>query len=157
MEMSDLTGSALDTGPAENALLLGIDLGTSRSSIVSRRGARKTVLSYVGWPRDAVSKKLFHTDVVYGKAALDNRLALDLYRPLEHGVIKGTGAKAAPEHDRNLEAAKLLLRHLVNQADPGREDVLYGVVGVPAQATVKNKKAIIECAREVARPLAKKK
>jgi len=149
MEMSDLTGSALDTGPAENALLLGIDLGTSRSSIVSRRGARKTVLSYVGWPRDAVSKKLFHTDVVYGKAALDNRLALDLYRPLEHGVIKGTGAKAAPEHDRNLEAAKLLLRHLVNQADPGREDVLYGVVGVPAQATVKNKKAIIECAREV--------
>ena len=149
MEKSDLTGSANDTGLVENTLLLGIDLGTSRSSIVSMRGARKTVASYVGWPKDAVSRKLFATDVVYGRAALDNRLALDLYRPLEHGVIKGTDAKSAPEHDRNLEAAKLLLKHLVNQADPGRDDVLYGVVGVPAQATVKNKKAIIECAREV--------
>ncbi len=149
MEKSDLTGNANDTGLAENALLLGIDLGTSRSEIVSMRGARKTVASYVGWPMDAVSRKLFATDVVYGKAALDNRLALDLYRPLEHGVIKGTDAKASPEHDRNLEAAKLLLKHLVNQVDPGRDDVLYGVVGVPAQATIKNKKAIIECAREV--------
>jgi rod shape-determining protein MreB len=113
------------------------------------KGSRKTVASYVGWPKDAVSQKLFATDVVYGKTALDNRLALDLYRPLEHGVIKGTGAKTSPEHDKNVEAAKLLLKHLVNQADPGRDDVLYGVVGVPAQATIKNKKAIIDCAREV--------
>ena len=138
-----------DTGVVENALLLGIDLGTSRSSIVSMRGARKTIESYVGWPKDAVSQKLFQTDVVYGRAALDNRLALDLYRPLEHGVIKGTNAKSKSDQDRDLEAAQLLLKHLVNQVEPGRDDVLYGVVGVPAQATVKNKKAIIECAREV--------
>jgi len=96
-----------------------------------------------------VSRKLFATDVVYGRAALDNRLALDLHRPLEHGVIKGGDDQAAPAQDRNLEAAKLLLKHLVNQADPGRDDVLYGVVGVPAQATVKNKTTMIECAREV--------
>src|SRR5262245_58816554 len=84
-----LTRNDEDEGLVENALLLGIDLGTSRSSIVSMRGARKTVESYVGWPRDPVSHKLFDTDVVYGRAALNNRLALDLYRPLEHGVIKG--------------------------------------------------------------------
>src|SRR5437763_3515780 len=35
-----------DYGATENALLLGIDLGTSRSSIVSMNGARKTVESY---------------------------------------------------------------------------------------------------------------
>ena len=64
MEKSNLAGSANDTGLVENALLLGIDMGTSRSSIVSMRGARKTVASYVGWPRDAVSRKLFATDVV---------------------------------------------------------------------------------------------
>ncbi|MHC5023260.1 MAG: MamK family actin-like protein [Planctomycetota bacterium] len=149
MEKPPFPRSEHDAGVVENALLLGIDLGTSRSSIVSMKGARKTIESYVGWPRDAVSRKLFATDVVYGRAALDNRLALDLYRPLEHGVIKGTDANAATEHDRNLEAAKLLLKHLVSQVDPGRNDVLFGVVGVPAQATVKNKKAIIECAREV--------
>ena len=102
MDKSDLAGSAHDGGLVENALLLGIDMGTSRSSIVSMRGARKTAESYVGWPRDAVSRKLFATDVVYGRGALDNRLALDLYRPLEHGVIKGADAKAGPERERNL-------------------------------------------------------
>lgn len=147
-----LSQSEQDTGLVENALLLGIDLGTSRSSIVSMKGARKSVESYVGWARDAVSRKLLKADVVFGRAALDNRLALDLYRPLEHGVIKGSGEKTeagTQNHQRDLEAATLLLKHLVDQVDPGRDDVLYGVVGVPAQATVKNKQAIIECASEV--------
>lgn len=148
MVKSDVMEKEIDSGLVENALLLGIDLGTSRSSIVSMRGARKTIASYVGWPRDAVSRKLLGNNAVFGQRALDNRLALDLYRPLEHGVIKGTNVEAA-QHDRNLEAAKLLLKHLVNLMEPGRDDMLYGVVGVPAQATVKNKQAIIECAREV--------
>ena len=147
-----LSRSEQDTGMVANALLLGIDLGTSRSSIVSMNGSRKTIESYVGWPKDAVSRKFFKTDVVYGRAALDNRLALDLYRPLEHGVIKGTTGRAGDDGDvdgRNLEAAALLLKHLVSQVSPGRDDVLYGVVGMPSQATVKNKQAIIECARQV--------
>jgi rod shape-determining protein MreB and related proteins len=148
MKESELTASTDDSALAENALLMGIDLGTSRSSIVSMRGARKTVLSYVGWPKDAVSRKLLGNNPVFGKTALDNRLSLDLFRPLEQGVIKGTNVEEA-QHDRNLEAAKLLLKHLVNLMEPGRDDVLYGVVGVPSQATVQNKKAIIECAREV--------
>src|SRR5580765_1163821 len=80
-----------DMGATQKALLLGIDLGTSRSSIVSMHGARKTVDSYVGWPKDAVSFKHLKSDVVFGKAALDNRLALNLFRPLEKGVIKGSG------------------------------------------------------------------
>ena len=90
-----LSQSDADNGMIENALLMGIDLGTSRSSIVSMNGVRKTVESYVGWPKDPVSRKLLKTDIVYGKAALDNRLALDLYRPMEKGVIKGIRAKAA--------------------------------------------------------------
>ncbi len=40
-----LSSSDQDTGMTENMLLLGIDLGTSRSSIVSMNGARKTVES----------------------------------------------------------------------------------------------------------------
>ncbi len=85
-----LSGSDVDTGHTAKALLLGIDLGTSRSSVVSYSGTRKTVETYVGFPKDAVSRKFLKQDVVFGKAALDNRLALDLYRPLENGVIKGS-------------------------------------------------------------------
>src|SRR4051812_48420760 len=42
-----MSGSDQDTGLQDNALLMGIDLGTSRSSIVSFNGARKTVESFV--------------------------------------------------------------------------------------------------------------
>ncbi|MGB7161422.1 MAG: MamK family actin-like protein [Tepidisphaeraceae bacterium] len=140
-----------DTGATENALLLGIDLGTSRSSIVSINGARKTVESYVGYPKDPVSRKMLKADKIYGKAALDNRLALNLYRPLEHGVIKyhgGTGDKAEQEQ-KNLKAAQDLMQHLVDLAHPGRGDVLYGVVGVPSRASNTNKTAMLEAARNV--------
>ena len=146
------TTSDIDTGATEKAMLLGIDLGTSRSSIVSMNGTRKTVETYVGYAKDPVSRKMLKTDVIYGKHALDNRLAVDLYRPLEKGVIKGTrddGNMANEEQVKNLKAAKDLLRHLVDQVRPGRDEVLFGVIGVPSRATSKNKQAILEIAREV--------
>src|SRR3989440_5821368 len=101
-----LSNSDQDNGATESALLLGIDLGTSRSSIVSMNGTRKTVESYVGYARDPVSKKMLKADVIYGRHALDNRLAVDLCRPLEKGVIKGTrddgSDMGSEEQDKNL-------------------------------------------------------
>lgn len=140
-----------DNGMTENALLMGIDLGTSRSSVVAMNGVRKTVESYVGFARDPVSRKFLKTDIVYGKAALDNRLSVDLYRPLEKGVIKGTldNAGGTPdEHDKNLKAAQLLVKHLVDLVNPGRDDLLFAVVGVPSNASKKNKQAIIDACKE---------
>src|ERR1051326_4309208 len=120
-----LSGSDQDNGQTENALLLGIDLGTSRSSIVSMGGTRKTVASYVGYPKDPVSRKLLKADIIYGKHALDNRLAVDLYRPLENGVIKYHGNGSQEESEKkNLQAAAHLLKHLVDLSQPGRDQVL---------------------------------
>jgi len=141
-----------DRGYSEKAMLLGIDLGTSRSSIVSMNGVRKTVESYVGYARDPISRKLLKADVIYGRHALDNRLAVNLYRPLEKGVIKGTredGDSAGDESQKNLNAAKDLLRYMVDLVHPGRDEVLFGVIGVPSLATSKNKQAILEIAKEV--------
>ena len=141
-----------DNGMTENALLMGIDLGTSRSSVVSMNGVRKTVESYVGYARDPVSRKFLKTDVVYGKAALDNRLSVDLYRPLEKGVIKGTRDDASvgkDELDKNLKAAQALVKHLVDLVNPGRDDLLFSVVGVPSNASKKNKQGIIDACKEV--------
>ncbi|MFW6059663.1 MAG: MamK family actin-like protein [Phycisphaeraceae bacterium] len=145
-------GPADDSGgDARNALLMGIDLGTSRSAIVSVAGARKMVESYVGWPKDPVSRKYLGKDIVFGRQALDNRHSVNLYRPLEHGVIKYTDDQGQnnAEYQKNLDAAHMLIHHLVNLVEPGRDDVLYGVIGVPAQATVRNKKAILEVAQGV--------
>jgi rod shape-determining protein MreB and related proteins len=141
-----------DSGITEKAMLLGIDLGTSRSSIVSMGGVRKTVETYVGYARDPVSRKMLKADVIYGRHALDNRLAVDLVRPLEKGVLRGTRDDANLSNDemtKSLKAAKDLLRYMVDLVHPGRDEVLFGVIGVPSRATGKNKQAILDIAREV--------
>src|SRR6267142_6880161 len=86
-------------------LCIGIDLGTSRSSISASNGERHVVDSYVGWPLDMVARKLIKKTVLVGREALDNRSMLDLRRPLERGVIKEGS-------ERDEEAVLELLRHL---------------------------------------------
>src|SRR5687767_2561275 len=138
-----------DSGRDVQAMVMGIDLGTSRSSISAMNGVRKTVESYVGYAKDAVSRKHLGADILYGRDALENQLSVNLYRPLEKGVIKGTLDGDTEELDKNLEAAKLLIHRLVELVKPGRDEKLYGVIGVPAQASDKNKQGILDSARGV--------
>ena len=72
----------------QEVLHVGIDLGTSRSSISASNGQRHVVESYVGWPLDMVARKVLKKPVLIGREALDNRSMLDLHRPLEQGLIK---------------------------------------------------------------------
>ena len=41
----------------DDALYIGIDLGTSQSSIATSTGIQRTVTSVVGWPKDLISYK----------------------------------------------------------------------------------------------------
>jgi rod shape-determining protein MreB len=110
---------------------LGIDLGTSRSSISASNGERHVIDSYVGWPVDMVARKLVKKSVLIGREALDHRSMLDLRRPLEHGVIKEGSEK-------DEEAVQELLRHLISLAkvkqDGKNRPKLRAVVGVPSEA-----------------------
>jgi rod shape-determining protein MreB len=101
------------------------------------------VLSYVGYPKDVVSRKLLQRDVLFGQEALDKRLALEFYRPLAQGVIRSEGAGA----EGNLRAARDLLAEAVRRARPRPDELVYAVIGAPAQATIQNKHAIMEAAR----------
>jgi len=137
----------------EGALLVGVDLGTSRSTIASINGIRKMVESYVGWPKDAVSLRHLKKNIVFGTEALENRLSLRLYRPLEKGVLKHTledeeKNEVTDEVMGNKQAARELVRHLVHLAEPERDQKVYGVVGVPAQASIKSKQALIEACKD---------
>jgi rod shape-determining protein MreB and related proteins len=114
-----------------DTLCVGIDLGTSRSSISASNGERHVIDSYVGWPLDMVARKLSKKSVLIGREALDNRSMLDLRRPLERGTIK-EGSK------KDEEAVQEILRHLVSliglkQRAKSRPRV-RAVVGVPAEA-----------------------
>ena len=99
-----------------DTVFLGIDLGTSRTSITSSTGFRKTVYSYVGYPKDYVArKKLGGRDVIYGQEALDNRMSLNLYRPLAGSVIKQNDASDSEEAKK---AIKDLLEYVVRARSP---------------------------------------
>ena len=124
-------------------LYLGIDLGTSRTSVSASNGVRETLSSYVGYPKDVVARKLLQRDVLYGDDAVEKRLSLDFYRPLEHGVIKD-----GEDADSNLKAAQDLLQEIIRRARPRKDELVYAVIGAPAQASIKNKGAIIDAARE---------
>lgn len=143
-----------DVKKDHGVLYIGIDFGTSRTSVSATNGQRETVSSFVGYPKDVVSRKLLKKDVLYGDDAVENRLALKLYRPLEYGIIKGSGAHEGKqlsdqEWAENLKAAKDLLKHAVSLVKPRADELIYGVIGAPAQASVKNQKNLIECAREI--------
>src|SRR5439155_4962451 len=111
----------------KETLPVGIDLGTSRSSISASSGGRHVVESYVGWPVDTVARKIVKKPVLFGREALENRPMLDLYRPLERGLIKEGSEKAEA-------AVRELLRHLIGLAGPKDGQPVRAVVGVPAEA-----------------------
>ena len=145
---SDPGGTVIEEPPAKDqgVLYLGIDLGTSRTSVSASNGVRETVASYVGYPKDAVSQKLLGRSVLYGDDAIKNRLALKFYRPLEHGVLK-CSEDNADEYDGNLKAAQDLIAEAIRLAKPRKDELIYAVIGAPAQVTINNKSAIIDAAR----------
>lgn len=133
-------------------LYIGMDLGTSRTSISCSNGIRETVASVIGYPKDVVSRKHLQKDVLFGQEAFDNRLAVEFYRPLAQGVIKGTNTaqtKESEEANMNMKAAEDLVQHAVKMATPRADELLYGVIGCPAQASIHNRKAIIDSARDL--------
>ena len=112
-------------------LCVGIDLGTSRSSISASNGERHVIDSYVGWPLDMVARKIVKKGILIGREALDNRSMLDLRRPLERGIMKEGSEK-------DQEAVQEILQHLIALAgikQKGKnKSKVRAVVGVPAEA-----------------------
>jgi rod shape-determining protein MreB len=131
----------------EGVLYLGIDLGTSRTSVASSNGQRVTLSSHVGYPKDVVSMKLLKKDVLFGDEAVEHRLSLKFYRPLAAGVLKLSNNKT-DDVEGNLRAATDLIREIIRLALPRKDELIYAVIGVPAQAAIHHKDAIIKAARE---------
>ncbi len=128
-------------------LYLGIDLGTSRTCVAASNGVRASMSSYVGYPKDVVSRKLLKKDVLFGEEAEERRLSLHFYKPLEKGVLKASEA-GGKEGEANQRAARDLIREIIRRARPRKDELIYAVVGVPAQASIKNKEAILAAAEE---------
>lgn len=131
----------------EEKIIVGIDLGTSRSAISASNGKKKWVESYVGWPKDFIARKVVGAPILFGEEAVSHRLSLELYRPLKNGVIKEGTA-------RDEEAVKELIHHLISLVHAKKDfDKVRAVVGVPAESFKVNKVAIKKAVAEFAESL----
>lgn len=117
---------------------IGIDLGTSRTTITTSTGQRLTIITCIGYPKDVIALKRLKKDHLVGEEALNNRLSLNLVWPLADGVMR--------EDSQSISATKLILQDIIAQALPEKKsgDKIYAAIGVPAQASISNKKALIE-------------
>ena len=123
---------------AGDVLYIGIDLGTFRSVMVSSDSHEEEELTVIGTPKDPIARNFLKRDVLFGEEALKNRLALNLFRPLEHGVIKDTN------EDRDFIAH--FITHLISLSDPEDYDRVVAVIGAPAEASYVDKTAIFDAA-----------
>ncbi|MBF0388130.1 MAG: rod shape-determining protein [Candidatus Omnitrophica bacterium] len=127
------------------ALFVGIDLGTSSSVIAASNGVREVVPSFVGFPKDNIAQELLGTEPLFGDAALKHRLSVELVRPLARGVIQETKAG----ENINLQAAQLLVKHLLHLARAKAGQPVYGVIGAPARASIASKRILVDAARGI--------
>ena len=123
---------------AGDVLYIGIDLGTFRSVMVSSDSHEEEELTVIGTPKDPIARNFLKRDVLFGEEALKKRLALNLFRPLEHGVIKDTN------EDRDFIAH--FITHLISLSDPEEYDRVVAVIGAPAEASYVDKTAIFDAA-----------
>lgn len=121
-----------------DTLLLGIDLGTARTQVVSDTGYQDLTSSVVGYPKDVVGLKLVGKTQVFGDEVLKNPSALVLYHPLEDGLIIETDY-------HNYNTVYELLKHVIGKVtDVAGADgaTVCGVIAVPVRAFIQNKRLL---------------
>jgi rod shape-determining protein MreB len=130
---------------------IGMDLGTFKTSVASSSGVREVVYSAVGWPKDHVARTMLGRELVFGQDIVEQRLALNVVRPFEKGVLKygpsNAGGLSQDKVERHMKAARLLVEHAVAITRPPQGMPVYGVIGAPSRASVLNKKVLLEAAK----------
>ncbi|MCA8916657.1 MAG: rod shape-determining protein [Planctomycetes bacterium] len=137
--------------PADGVLYVGIDLGTSHSAIAASNGVRTAVDSIVAYPRDVISMKALGRDKLFGADAWRHKHSCDVYRPMEKGAVKYRDLDTAlnRDADKTRQAVRDLLEHVVAKANPKADELVYGVIGAPAQASIHSQKLLIEASRGI--------
>lgn len=127
----------MTTHKAERVLLLGIDLGTARTAVMSNRQFKGVVHTVVGYPRDIIGVKILNRTQVIGAEAIEKRSLLDLYHPLQDGMLKEASEK-------DLDAARELLKQVVAMANPLAGDRVCVIIGIPVRAALSNKGQLVK-------------
>ncbi|MDH4322072.1 MAG: rod shape-determining protein, partial [Desulfobulbaceae bacterium] len=123
-------------------LLVGIDLGTCRTVIMSGQGKKALVRSVAGYAKDIISRGVVGEAPLFGDEAMSKRNFLDLCFPLADGVIREAS-------ERDYVAATQLLEHVVSLVKEDRSVEVSGIIGVPARASMMNKELLLGIAQNL--------
>lgn len=133
----------------------GLDLGTMHTAIASSLGLRRVTPSIVGTPKDELARMLLGQNHLFGGDIEAHRQLLTLHRPFERGSLKFStdDQQADGNRSQQIEFAKLLLHHAVSLLEIPDSTPLRIVLGVPAQASMRNKQTLLEILSELRRPV----
>lgn len=138
---------------ATDITYIGMDLGSFKTSVASSHGQREVLPSAVAWPRDHVARAMFGRDVVFGEDVFQQRMALKIVRPFEKGALKYLDREqvgmSESEAVRHMEAAKLLVEHIVSLCKPNGAETVFGVIGAPSRASIECKHVLLDATRGV--------
>ncbi|MEE8382435.1 MAG: MamK family actin-like protein [Thermodesulfobacteriota bacterium] len=140
--LQKLIGQMVTARKKENQLCVGVDLGTSWTAVMSEGGFKYNDRTIVGYPKDIIGRRVVGSNCVFGEAALRQRSSLNLYFPLESGVIKDVTEK-------DIAAATEVLTYVVRLAQQGTDNEMCGIIGVPARASIFSKELLLNIAKDV--------
>jgi len=140
VEVEEVQAVTAASGPRQ--ILVGIDLGTCRTVIMSDQGGKGLVRSVVGYAKDIISRRVVGEAPLFGEEALSKRNFLDLCSPLADGVIREAS-------ERDYVAATQLLEHVVALVRQGGDAQVSGIIGVPARASMMNKELLLGIAQKI--------
>jgi rod shape-determining protein MreB len=137
-------------GTHKEVTYVGMDLGSFKTSVACSNGKRAVIPTAVGWPKDHVARTMLGRDVVFGDELRRQRLALDVVRPFEKGVLKYNqidgDAASQDALEQRQRAARLIVDEAVALVQSAPGSPVYGVIGAPSRASVLNKQVILEAA-----------
>ncbi|MFH7319364.1 MamK family actin-like protein [Desulfurivibrio sp. D14AmB] len=126
-------------------LLLGIDLGSTRTAVVSNLGYQNIIHSVVGYPKDIIALKMVGQPQVFGDEALEKKSALTLYYPLREGAVLRDGKQ---DYDSAFE----LLRHVIELATQGQSGPAGGIIGISSRTSSAGKEYLTRIAAKLLSP-----
>ncbi|VEN74090.1 Magnetosome protein MamK2 [Candidatus Desulfarcum epimagneticum] len=129
------------TGAGE--AFLGIDLGTSRTAVVSSAGARFMFRTLVGFPKDIIAMRHVQSEYLIGEEALEKKTSLNMSKPLENGVIREDPTK------EDLNAVRFILEKTIRDSKTGPRVKKHAVIGVPSEVSIKNIDILFDICREL--------
>jgi rod shape-determining protein MreB and related proteins len=130
----------------------GIDLGSMNSAAVGSTAERASVPTTMGWAKDELARMLVGDSILLGEELEQNRMALEVVRPLRDGAIKFSSLTEDEEevaHCRDNEAIVFLLKRLLQQINLPLSDETRCIVGVPSKASMQNRRTVLSLVQQV--------